>query len=96
MIPLTFGVLNDRYMPWGGNVRIHRSPIPILINRTIKDPLVWSSDYWGFPANKLPTTGWLGRVHRGTPWQTVYLKSSDVLAPRPHHLDELDREPESL
>jgi hypothetical protein len=23
--------------------------------------------------------GWLGRVHRGTPWQTVYLKSFDAL-----------------
>jgi hypothetical protein len=40
--------------------------------------LVYSSDYWDFPTNKFPTTGWLGRVHRGTPWQTVYLKSSDV------------------
>src|SRR6185295_1842197 len=25
--------------------------------------------------NKFPNIGWLGRVHRGTPWQTVYLKS---------------------
>jgi hypothetical protein len=23
--------------------------------------------------------GWLGRVHRGTPWQTVYLKSTNIL-----------------
>jgi len=23
--------------------------------------------------------GWLGRVHRGTPWQTVYLKANDPL-----------------
>jgi hypothetical protein len=33
------------------------------------------SDDWDFPTNKLPNVGWLGRVHRGTPWQTVYLKS---------------------
>jgi hypothetical protein len=33
------------------------------------------SDYWDFPTNKLPNAGWLGRMHRGTPWQTVYLKS---------------------
>ncbi len=78
IIPLTFGVLNDRYFPWGGNVEyINTDPHPF--DRTIKDPLVWSSDFWGFPANKLPTTGWLGRVQRGTPWQTVYLKSLDVL-----------------
>jgi hypothetical protein len=34
-----------------------------------------NSDAWDFPTNKLPTVGWLGRVHRGTPWQTVYMKS---------------------
>jgi hypothetical protein len=33
------------------------------------------SDDWDFPTNKFPNIGWLGRVHRGTPWQTVYLKS---------------------
>jgi len=76
--PLTLGGLNDRYEPWGGNVRYSDDPHPY--DHTIKDPLVYSSDYWNFPTNKLPTTGWLGRVHRGTPWQTVYLKSSDVLA----------------
>ena len=38
------------------------------------------SDNWDFPTNKLPTVGWLGRVHRGTPWQTVYMKASDILA----------------
>ena len=79
-LPLTLGSLNDRYMPWGGNVRftdLDANPF----NRMIKDPLKWSSDYWNFPTNKLPTTGWLGRVQRGTPWQTVYLKSEDVLLP---------------
>jgi hypothetical protein len=40
---------------------------------------VCRSDDWDFPANKFPTVGWLGRVHRGTPWQTVYLKASDIL-----------------
>ena len=44
----------------------------------LKDPLVYSSDNWDFPTNKFPTAGWLGRVHRGTPWQTVYLKSSPI------------------
>jgi hypothetical protein len=33
------------------------------------------SDFWSFPTNLFPGVGWIGRVHRGTPWQTVYLKS---------------------
>ena len=86
MTPLTFGVLNDRYLPWGGKPQFSPTAgdasfeFQNRFNRAIKDPLVSSSDYWDFPANKFPTTGWLGRVHRGTPWQTVYLKSADVLA----------------
>jgi len=77
------GQLNQRYMPWGGHL-----PINLLApdfnsanayNLALKDPLVWRSDDWDFPTYKMPTVGWLGRVHRGTPWQTVYLKSPDVL-----------------
>jgi len=48
-------------------------------NLAFKDPLVRYSDNWDFPTNKFPTVGWLGRIHRGTPWQTVYLKASDIL-----------------
>jgi hypothetical protein len=44
----------------------------------MKDPLAWRPDNWDFPTNKYPSVGWLGRVHRGTPWQTVYLKASDI------------------
>jgi hypothetical protein len=48
-------------------------------NLAFKDPLVWSSDDWNFPSgNGLPLAT-LGQVHRGTPWQTVYLKASDIL-----------------
>ncbi len=43
-----------------------------------KDPLISQSDIWQFPTNRFPNIGWLGRVHRGTPWQTVYLKSPTV------------------
>src|SRR6185503_20571602 len=43
----------------------------------VKDPGVYSSDHWDFPTQKFPNLGWLGRVHRGTPWQTVYLKADD-------------------
>lgn len=40
-----------------------------------KDPGITRSDDWNFPVQELPTVGSMGRVHRGTPWQTVYLKS---------------------
>jgi hypothetical protein len=76
--PGNLGQLNDRYMPWSGNPLLtgaDRNPY----NPAIKDPLVSSSDYWDFPTYKLPTVGWLGRVHRGTPWQTVFLKSTNIL-----------------
>ena len=41
----------------------------------MKDPGVVTSDDWHFPSNKLASVGLLGRVHRGTPWQTIYVKS---------------------
>jgi hypothetical protein len=68
--PLTnnLGTVSARYSPWGANDTI--GP-----NMLFKDPLVFSPTNWAFPTNKFPGVGWLGRVHRGTPWQTVYLKS---------------------
>jgi hypothetical protein len=83
----TFGTrvfLNKRYRPWGGNPGNGGSDSNAF-NLTLKDPValvalhadaVGHSDDWDFPTNKFPNVGWLGRVHRGTPWQTVYLKSS--------------------
>ena len=74
--PGNLGKLNyQRYKPWGV-----LSTDPDAYNFAIKDPLVYSSDYWDFPTNKFPTVGWLGRVHRGTPWQTVFLKATNILA----------------
>lgn len=70
------GRLNDRYRPWGGNP--HQATDPNQFNLALKDPLVRASDDWQFPTNKFPNVGWLGRVHRGTPWQTVYMKASAV------------------
>jgi hypothetical protein len=73
------GQLNERYKPWstgvGGDDAVTD---PDATNLSLKDPLVTSSDEWLFPTNTLPTVGWLGRIHRGTPWQTVYLKSPDL------------------
>jgi len=49
----------------------------------VKDPFVTRSDDWDFPTNKFPNVGWLGRVHRGTPWQTVFLKSTNYMLTLP-------------
>ena len=69
------GQINDpRYRPWGGNPK-NLSGSPKDYDLAVKDPLIAKSDDWNFPTNKFPNIGWLGRVHRGTPWQTVYLKS---------------------
>ena len=66
------GSVNSRYEPWGGFAGASQSPT--LTDLRVKDPLMMQSDNWDFPTAKLPNAGWLGRVHRGTPWQTVYLK----------------------
>ena len=70
------GQINQRYMPWGGS--INGGNPDYNTNMSLKDPLVTRSDDWQFPDYKMPGIGWLGRVHRGTPWQTVYMKSSPV------------------
>ena len=68
--------VNNRYMPWGGNPNKPGNVNDYSLD--VKDPLVASSDDWEFPTNAVPNIGWLGRIHRGTPWQTVYLKASDL------------------
>jgi hypothetical protein len=82
--PWNLTQINERYMPWGGGAINLNTPDQFstanAYNMTLKDPLALSSDSWDFPTNKFPTVGWLGRVHRGTPWQTVYLKSSNILS----------------
>jgi hypothetical protein len=74
----TLGALNQHYMPWGGNplfIGFDKNPYDLAL----KDPLVRASDDWNFPTNQFLSGEWLGRVHRGTPWQTIYLKSPNVL-----------------
>lgn len=78
-MPKNIGALNVRYKPWGGNPQLQADPAAYDV--ALKDPDVRSSDAWEFSTNKFPNVGWLGRVHRGSPWQTVYLKSSDVAKP---------------
>ena len=74
------GSLNANYQPWGGNPTWTNVPDANANNLAERDPMVSQPDFWAFPANKFPTVGWLGRVHRGTPWQSVYLKSVDILS----------------
>jgi hypothetical protein len=71
--PSSLGYLNARYSPWNGNPQ--RSSYPENSDRAAKDPGVRSSDDWNFPTNETLAAHWLGRVHRGTPWQTLYLKA---------------------
>lgn len=76
LVNQSLGRLNARYRPWGGNP--YQSTDILAQDARVKDPMVERSDDWQFPTNKFPTLGWLGRVHRGSPWQTVYLKSGVV------------------
>jgi Tfp pilus assembly protein PilX len=65
------GIVRERYDPWG-----IASGIPYN-DMLYQDPMITSASAWQFPSNKFPSVGWLGRVHRGTPWQTVYFKSDN-------------------
>ena len=73
------------YAPWGRDSQLQLratagtdTGLNTAYDLAYKDPFISRSDDWAFPTNaqtKLPNIGHLGRVHRGTPWQTVYLKS---------------------
>ena len=83
------------YAPWGVNPRLGTAVDVGLADANstafdvaYKDPLIRRSDDWDFPTNKFPGIGWMGRVHRGTPWQTVYLKG---LHPEPGSQSASDR-----
>ncbi|MFA6544132.1 MAG: hypothetical protein WCS99_06885 [Limisphaerales bacterium] len=82
---VTNGGVNRYCMPWGRPLDTTGSRLASLTNfyvvapaaydLRLKDPGVVSSEWWDFPQRKFANLGWIGRVHRGTPWQTVYLKS---------------------
>ena len=82
------GKLNARYRPWG-NYPNSPEDDKLVFQTVVKDPGVTKSGDWQFPTNKLPTLGWMGRIHRGTPWQTVYLKSSRVADSRSKAVDRV-------
>jgi hypothetical protein len=71
--------LNQHYRPWGGNPNHSGDSVPPTAKRIeLKDTMIKVSDNWSFMTNRFPNVGWLGRVHRGTPWQTLYLKSTNI------------------
>lgn len=76
------GSLNYAYQPWGGYHLPGGSPLnsnpEYDWNVQVKDPAVQQSDNWSFPTGESLGFEWLGRVHRGTPWQTVFLKSANI------------------
>lgn len=72
--PGSLGNTNRAYRPWGGNPLL--GPSFDAFNLAVKDPGIRRSDDWDFPQRKWANVGWIGRVHRGTPWQTFYLKSA--------------------
>lgn len=82
---LNLNQLGSRYQPWGlANQMMGLSQLEGVdtnaYNMAYKDPFMWRSDYWDFPTNLYPNVGWIGRVHRGTPWQTVYMKATDLIS----------------
>jgi len=76
----------NAYAPWGTNGNLTGAQAQAggtgstAYDYSFKDPLIRSSDDWNFPIStngsfRFSGVGQLGRVHRGTPWQTFYLKS---------------------
>ena len=74
--------IGGRYQPWGqaGQMQSVAAVDFNLYNLAYKDPLVWGPDYWNFPTGQTWNLSWLGQVHRGTPWQSIFLKSTNILA----------------
>jgi hypothetical protein len=99
------GMRNKAYQPWGGNPDQQAgAQDPMAFNLGLKDPGIRMSDDWEFPVMRkstlngntnyfYPNIGALGQVHRGTPWQTIYLKSMYYRNPDPAAIDPVDGKP---
>jgi hypothetical protein len=76
--------IHGAYQPWGtigADVKDLKDPsdpeyqnTAPLYDERLKDSMITRSDDWQFPTQKFPSIGWLARVHRGTPWQTINFK----------------------
>jgi hypothetical protein len=77
---VSMGQVNLKAHAWNrgeiGNSSVTPSlPGEDLLDPRLRDPGLLHPEYWDFPTNLFANIGWLGRVHRGTPWQSIYLKS---------------------
>lgn len=67
------------YAPWGLNANLGTGVATDGLRKDMayKDPMITGPADWSFPTptNSFASIGQIGRVHRGTPWQTVYFKS---------------------
>jgi len=72
--------IGDRYQAWlcSGQMKTLAYTVVAANTYACRDPLVYSPDYWNFPSNLVADLTGLGQVHRGTPWQTIYLKDADL------------------
>ncbi len=72
--------IGGRYQSWlrSGQMNYLANIIAVTNNYGVKDPQIRIPDNWNFPTNLLSTLTSLGQVHRGTPWQTFYLKDVDI------------------
>lgn len=77
------GRFNTRTQPWGGNPSVSTDTNRFALE--VKDPGVRRSDDWEFPGGQFANVGWIGRVHRGTPWQTIYLKDKSAVEAQWRH-----------
>lgn len=71
------GTNNVHVTPWYRGVDLTQDVPFNGLNPTVKDPLVRTPDEWSFPTNSYPSLGAIGAVHRGTPWQTIFLKAAN-------------------
>lgn len=72
---------SSRYDPWPKNIKNATSTdVRFFTNILVKDPWITKPDDWNFPTNHYTTVGEIGQVHRGTPWQTIYLKADPAPA----------------
>ncbi len=71
----SIGKVNRRYEPWT-YLTASGSTSPTRFDVSLKDPLISRSDDWDFPEAQPLSPEWIGRVHRGTPWMTINLKST--------------------
>jgi hypothetical protein len=73
-------VNKSSHQPWPSSAKAQASTTATAsvqdFDPFVRDPMVRTPDDWDFPTNRLANLGAIGRIHRGTPWQSIYLKSA--------------------